>query len=121
MSADKHESPLPEVGEIRALNGLSWTPWVVVTRVVPDSEDNTVVRFAVLDEMDDDVLTPVPDGLVEGLFKTVGNRLGRQEVAEVIDEDPDIDKRWCPPYRLDVIGEPGIQGCEYHNGGVVLG
>ncbi|MFW5900731.1 MAG: hypothetical protein ACOCTH_03035 [Halodesulfurarchaeum sp.] len=121
MSADKHESPLPEVGEIRALNGLSWEPWVVVTRVEPDSEGNTVVRFAVLDEMDDDVLTPVPDGLVGLLEQTVGNRLGRQELAEVIDEDPDIDKRWCPPDRLDVIGEPGIQGCEFHDGGVVLG
>lgn len=113
----QRETPLPEVGEIRALNGLSWTPWVLVTRVEPDSDGNMAVRFAVIDEMDDDVLTPVPDGLVLGLEQSVGDRAERQELARVVDEDPDIDKRWCPPDRLDVLGAPGIQACDSVEGG----
>lgn len=111
--AKERESPLPVAGEIRALNGLSWTPWVLVTRIEPDSEGNMVARFAVLDEMDDDVLTPIPDGLVMGLEDTVGDREGRRRIAEIVDDDPDIDKRWCPPDRLDVLGSAGIQGVDY--------
>lgn len=108
--------PLPVRGEIRELNGLSWDPWVLVTRVEPDEDGNMVSRFAVLDNMDDDVLTPVPDGLVDGLEQSVGDRAERLELAKVIDEDPDIDKRWCPVYRLDVLGAAGIQGCDYGSG-----
>lgn len=111
--AKQRDMPDPVVGEIRALNGLSWTPWVIVTRVEPDSDGNMCARFAVLDNMDDDVLTPVPDGLVAGTEQTIGDRAGRQDLARVIDDDPDIDKRWCPVHRLDVLGGAGIQGCDY--------
>jgi len=109
---ETEETPRPEVGEIRALNGLSWTPWVIVTRQEPDDVGHEIARFAVLDEMTDDVLTPVPDSLVVEIEETVGDRHGRRELAELIDRDPEIDKRWCPTRRLDPLGKPGIQGCD---------
>lgn len=113
----ERETPKPEVGEVRALNGLSWTPWVIITRSEPDSAGHDVARFAVLDEMTDDALTPVPDRLVVEIEETVGDSVGRRELAELIDRDPDIDKRWCPVRRLDPLGEPGIQGCDPVEGG----
>lgn len=103
--------PRPVVGEIRALNGLSWTPWVLITRVQRADDGHLLARFAVLDDMDDDVLTPVPDRFTVGIEATIGDRHGRRELAKVIDEDDAIDKRWCPVGRLDVLGTPGIQGC----------
>ena len=102
---------LPERGEIRALNGLSWEPWVLVTRVEPDDDGNMLARFAVLDQMDDDALEPVPDSRVADLEASVGDRGWRELIAEQVDENDDIDKRWCPVTRLDVLGAPGIQGC----------
>jgi hypothetical protein len=104
--------PLPEPGEIRELNGLSWEPWVLVTRVEPDDDGNMLARFAVLDQMDDDVLDPVPDSRVADLEASVGDREWRQIIAEQVDENDEIDKRWCPVARLDVLGAPGIQGCD---------
>lgn len=102
----------PECGEIRALNGLSWEPWVLVTRVEPDEDGNMLARFAVLDKMDDDVLEPVPDSRVADLEASVGDREWREIIAEQVDENDEIDKRWCPVDRLDVLGTPGIQGCD---------
>jgi len=104
--------PLPEPGEIRALNGLSWEPWVLVTRVEPDDDGNMLTRFAVLDQMDDDVLEPVPDSRVADLEASVGDQVWRQIIAERVDDNDEIDKRWCPVDRLDVLGTPGIQGCD---------
>lgn len=113
MSSDTEQSvPSLEVGEIRALNGLSWTPWVLVTRVETDSDGNWLARFAVLDQMDDDALTPVPDGLTSEIEASVGDRERRQRLAKDVDGNGEIDKRWCPVNRLDVLGEPGIQGCD---------
>lgn len=109
----QEENPLPKVGEIRRLTEISWDPWVMVTRVEPDADGNMVARFAVMDEMDDDVLTPIPDGLVLGLEQSVGDEQERRELAEIIDRDPEIDKRWCPPDRLAVLGGAGIQGVDY--------
>jgi len=111
--AKEEDRPLPVVGEGRVLNGLSWTPWVLVTRVEPDSDGNMVVRFAVLDEMDDDVLTPIPDGLVMGIEDSIGDREGRRKIARIVDDDPEIDKRWCPPDRLDVLVGAGIQRVDH--------
>lgn len=107
------DEPLPKVGEIRRLTEISWDPWVLVTRVEADDDGNMVARFAVLDEMDDDALTPVPDGLVDGLELSVGDEIERREIADVVDADPDIDKRWCPVGRLAVLGGAGIQGVDY--------
>ncbi|GGL73525.1 hypothetical protein [Halocalculus aciditolerans] len=106
------ENELPEPGEIRALNGLSWEPWVLVTRVEPDGDGNMLARFGVLDQMDDDVLEPVPDNRVADLEASVGDRDWRELIAEAVDENEEIDKRWCPVGRLDVLGTPGIQGCD---------
>jgi len=106
------EHELPEPGEVRALNGLSWEPWVLVTRVEPDDDGNMLARFAVLDKMDDDVLDPVPDSRVADLESSVGDREWRELIAEAMDENEEIDKRWCPVERLDVLGTPGIQGCD---------
>jgi len=110
MSTTEHSRPLPEPGEIRALNGLSWEPWVLVTRVEPNADGDMLARFAVLDQMDDDALEPIPDSRVADLEGSVGDREWRQIIAERIDENDTIDKRWCPVDRLDVLGTPGIQG-----------
>lgn len=107
------DTPLPKVGEVRRLTGISWDPWVLVTRVEPDDDGNMVARFAILDEMDDDALTPVPPGLVNGVLDSVGDEIERREIAKVVDTDPDIDKRWCPVNRLAVLGGAGIQGVDY--------
>lgn len=106
------DQELPVPGEIRALNGLSWDPWVLITRVEPDKDGNMLARFAVLDQMDDDVLEPVPDSRVADLEASVGDREWREIIAEMVDENDEIDKRWCPIGRLDVLGKPGIQGCD---------
>jgi len=103
----------PSPGEVRALNGLSWEPWVLVTRVVPDDEENILARFAVIDNMDDNALAPIPDDRVADLEASVGDREWRQTIAEQVDENDSIDKRWCPVDRLDVLGAPGIQGCNW--------
>ncbi|ELY91458.1 hypothetical protein [Natrialba taiwanensis] len=103
---------IPDRGEIRALNGLSWEPWVLVTRVEPD-DGNMLARFAVLDNMDDDALNPVPDSRVADLDASVGDLEWRQMIAAEIDENDEIDKRWCPVERLDVLGMPGVQGVSY--------
>lgn len=106
------QEPLPDPGEVRALNGLSWEPWVLVTRVEPDKDGNMVARFAVIDEMDDDVLSPIPDSRFADIKASIGDREWREIIAEQVDENDEIDKRWCPPHRLDVLGKPGIQGCD---------
>lgn len=108
--ADDAERPTP--GEVRALNGLSWEPWVLVTRVEPNDEGNILARFAVIDNMDDDALAPIPDDRVADLEASVGDREWRETIAEQVDENDAIDKRWCPIHRLDVLGAPGIQGCD---------
>jgi hypothetical protein len=105
------DHPVP--GEVRALNGLSWEPWVLVTRVERDDEENMLARFAVIDNMDDDALAPIPDDRVADLEASVGDREWRETIAERIDENDGIDKRWCPVDRLDVLGAPGIQGCDW--------
>lgn len=103
--------PDPEIGEMRKLNGLSWEPWVIVTRVEEDDDGNRLARFAVTDTLDGDDLNTVPDATFVLLEESIGNRIERREAAEAIDARDDIDKRWCPVERLDVLGEPGIQGC----------
>lgn len=115
-STQREEAPLtdpePEVGEVRRLTNISWDPWVLVTRVESDSDGNRVARFAVLDKMDDDVLTSVPDGWFAELETSVGDRPRRRELAEAVDGNDDIDKRWCPVDRLAILGDAGIQGCD---------
>jgi len=111
-SADQDDTPEPEVGEIRELTGFSWDPWVLVTRVEHDSDGNRLARWALWDNPDDDALTPVPDSWTKNLEWSVGDREWRRSIARRIDEDDDIDKRWCPVDRLEPIGPPGIQGCD---------
>ena len=112
MSSAEQSRHLPETGEIRALNGLSWEPWVLVTRVELNEDGDMVARFAVLDNMDDDALAPIPDSRVADLEASVGDREWREIIAKQVNENAEIDKRWCPVDRLDVLGTPGIQGCD---------
>jgi len=112
MASDDSPEPEPEPGEIRELTGISWGPWVLVTRVKDDSDGNRVARFAIIDEMDDDALAPVPDSYTEQFERSVGDRDWRQSIAQDIDDNDDIDKRWIPVKRLAVLGKPGIQGCD---------
>jgi hypothetical protein len=102
----------PEPGEIVAITGLDWTPWVLITRVEPDADGAMLARFAVLDTMADDVLASVPDCRVADLEASVGDRAWRQRIAEQVDGNDAIDKRWISVARLDPLGAPGIQGCE---------
>jgi len=115
MSAESETDPEPEVGETRELTGYSWDPWVIVTRVEDDSDGNRVARFAIIDNMDDDALAPIPDSTVQKFEWSVGDRHWRRIIAHRIDKNDDIDKRWCPVDRLAVLGEPGIQGCDSPN------
>jgi len=123
MSRDIGSEDEPEVGEIRELTGISWDPWVLVTRVEDDSDGNRLARWALIDNPDDDALAPIPDSTVQQLEWFVGDRQFRRTIARRVDSNDDIDKRWCPVDRLAVLGEPGIQGCDdaATDGGTVNG
>lgn len=101
------DSYRPEVGEICALNGISWTPWVLVLAV---SRHEGRATFAILDEMDDDVYEPIPDSFTLSLEETVGDPAGRKEVAAAVAARDGISKLTAPFHRFDSIGSPGIQG-----------
>lgn len=112
MSTDtaySHDWPDPEVGEVRALTGFDWDPWVLVLEC--DTADETAT-VALLDTPDDDAITPVPDGTIGQLEASTGDRDRRQAIAERIRADPDVDELHAPVSRLRPLGEPGIQDCE---------
>jgi hypothetical protein len=110
--SEEDTDPEPEPGEIRELTGISWDPCVLVTCVEDDSDGNRLDRFAIIDQMDDGALTPVPDSYTETFERSVGDRDWRRSIAQGIDDNDEIDKRWCPVERLAVLGAPGIQGCD---------
>lgn len=101
--------PAPEVGEVRELTELSWDPWLLVFAV---DEDEQEAKAALLDQPDDDALQPVPDATIGLLEYTVGDRPSRREIAKGVDVDDEIDAITVPFDRLDVVGQPGIQGCD---------
>lgn len=109
MSDVQHEQRTDrsvEVGEIAELNGLSWEPWVLITNV-----DDEKATFAVIDEMDDDAIAPIPDSpYTKRLEETIGSRAPRVGVAFDVATDENIDKLTAPLHRFDHLNEPHIQG-----------
>lgn len=103
------DSYRPEVGEVCALTGFSWTPWVLI---IGRSRHEGRATFAIIDEMDDDVYDPIPDSTWVLIEDTVGDRVGRKDVAAGVAARDGISKLTAPFHRFEPLGKPGIQGTD---------
>lgn len=99
----------PEPGEIVAITGFDWTPWVLTLVVDADQER---AKVALVETTIDDSLTPVPDVTIRLLADSIGDRSRRRRVADGVDGNPEVSKLWLPWERLEAIHKPGIQGCD---------
>lgn len=101
------EAYKPEKGEIVRLTGISWDPWLLIVEVADER-----AAFAIVDNMNDDVYTPLPDSKVRHIEHTVGDRSERCLLADDVLADDDIDILTAPFTRFEPLNEPHIQGTE---------
>jgi hypothetical protein len=66
--------------------------------------------FAIIDNMDDDTYTPIPDSMTRRLEQTVGDRDERQAFADAVEAHGEIDILTMPFGRFEALNEPHIQG-----------
>lgn len=98
-----------EIGDVVRRTDLSWEPLVLVVGL---DEDGDRAKVALVDEPDDDTLTPILNSTVALLADTCGERARRRAVADDVAANSDVDKVWAPFDRLESLDGTDEKGCD---------